>query len=145
MAVRRGAHADDLAGTAGQPGKGKTDPVDAFAIARITARDGAATGPADRGPAADLRAARLPRRAGQRTPRPGQPGPRRPGRLRPGYQHQIPHLTTRARVRAALELIGEDPVSAPTCVAAAGAHRDRHRAARVERQIAALVDASGTT
>src|SRR5215213_11793183 len=67
----------------GQLGKGKTDPVDALAIARITTREQQL--PPVRltvGAAADLRAlARLPRGPGPRTRRPGQPGPRRTGRF----------------------------------------------------------------
>jgi transposase len=61
----------------GQLGKGKTDPVDALAIARITAREHSCLGPADRrrrrGPA---RPARLPRRPDRGAERPSEPGPR---------------------------------------------------------------------
>jgi transposase len=94
----------------GQLGKGKTDPVDALAIARITARERQL--PPVRltvGPAADLRALLdyredLVRERGALVNRAHSElvG------LRPGYQQQIPILTTRARVRAALELISVD-------------------------------------
>ena len=94
----------------GQLGKGKTDPVDALAIARITAREQQL--PPVRltaGAAADLRALLdyredLLRERGALVNR----AHAELGGLRPGYQHQIPILTTRARVRAALELIGDD-------------------------------------
>jgi hypothetical protein len=53
-----------------RPGQGKTDPIDAVAIARMTARE------------------------------PSLP----PARL----QHQLPHLTNMAHLRAALELLSGD-------------------------------------
>ncbi len=133
----------------GQLGKGETDPVDALAIARITAREPQL--PPVRltvGPAADLRAlldyredlvrerSALVNRAHAEL-----------GGLRPGYQHQIPILTTRARVRAALELMsGDISIRATLC---------RRRLERVlaidtetaelKRQITGLVAAANTT
>ena len=94
----------------GQLGKGKTDPVDALAIARITAREQQL--PPVRltvGAAADLRALLdyredLVRERGALVNR----AHAELGGLRPGYQQQIPILTTRARVRAAIDLLGED-------------------------------------
>src|SRR5215207_7007963 len=94
----------------GQLGKGKTDPVDALAIARITARERQL--PPVRltvGPAADLRALLdyredLVRERGALVNR----AHAELGGLRPGYQQQIPILTTRARVRTALDLLGDD-------------------------------------
>jgi hypothetical protein len=42
------------------------------------------------------------------------------GGLRPGYQQQIPILTTRARVRAAVDLLGDDSsIRATLCAVAA--------------------------
>jgi transposase len=133
----------------GHLGKGKTDPVDALAIARITAREQQL--PPVRltvGASADLRALLdyredLVRERGALINR----AHAELGGLRPGYQHQIPILTTRARIRAALELIGDDPsVRAVLC---------RRRLERVlaidtetaelKRQISKLVAAADTT
>src|SRR5215213_2188686 len=94
----------------GQLGKGKTDPVDALAIARITTREQQL--PPVRltvGAAADLRALLdyredLVRERGALVNR----AHAELGGLRPGYQQQIPILTTRARVRAAVDLLGDD-------------------------------------
>ena len=133
----------------GQLGKGKTDPVDALAIARITARE--LQLPPVRltvGPAADLRAlldyrqdlinerGALINRAHAEL-----------GGLHAGYQQQIPNLTTRARVQVALCLIAaDDSVRANLC------RRRLERviaidteAAQLKRQIAQLVAATGTT
>ena len=133
----------------GQLGKGKTDPVDALAIARITAREQQL--PPVRltaGAAADLRALLdyredLVRERGALVNR----AHAELGGLRPGYQHQIPILTTRARVRAALELIGDDTsIRATLCrcrlerVIAIDAE-----AADLKRQITRLVAAADTT
>src|SRR5215216_1847637 len=67
--------------------------------------------------------------------------------LRPGYQHQIPILTTRARVRAALELISDN-----TSVRATLCRRRLERVitidtetAELKRQITGLVAAADTT
>jgi transposase len=133
----------------GQLGKGKTDPVDALAIARITARERQL--PPVRltvGPAADLRALLdyredLVRERGGLVNRAHSElvG------LRPGYQQQIPILTTRARVRAALELISDD-----TSVRATLCRRRLERVitidtetAELKRQITGLVAAADTT
>ena len=64
-----------------RPGQGKTDPVDAVAIARITAREAClAAGPADDRPRRGSAGAhRVPRPAGERTHRHREPGPHRPG------------------------------------------------------------------
>jgi transposase len=133
----------------GQLGKGKTDPVDALAIARITAREQQL--PPVRlivGAAADLRAlldyredlieerSALANRAHAEL-----------GGLHPGYQYSIPNLTSQARVQAALTLIcGDDSVRADLC------RRRLERmltidaeAAQLKRQIADLVAATGTT
>jgi transposase len=134
----------------GQLGKGKTDPVDALAIARITARERQLP-PTVRltvGPAADLRALLdyredLVRERGALVNRAHS----ELGGLRPGYQHQVPILTTRARVRAALELIGDD-----TSIRATLCRRRLERviaidaeAADLKRQITRLVAAADTT
>jgi transposase len=133
----------------GQLGKGKTDPVDALAIARITAREQQL--PPVRltvGPAADLRALLdyredLVRERGALVNRAHSElvG------LRPGYQQQIPILTTRARVRAALELISDD-----TSVRATLCRRRLERViaidtetAELKRQIGGMVAAADTT
>jgi hypothetical protein len=132
-----------------QLGKGKTDPVDALAIARITAREQQL--PPVRltvGAAADLRALLdyredLVRERGALVNRAHSElvG------LRPGYQQQIPILTTRARVRAALELISDD-----TSVRATLCRRRLERVitidtetAELKRQITGLVAAADTT
>ena len=133
----------------GQLGKGKTDPVDALAIARITAREPQL--PPVRltvGPAADLRAL-LDYREDLVTERTGLVNRVHAdlSGLRPGYQHQIRTLTTRARVQAALSLIATDhSVRAGLC------RRRLERVlaideetAQLKRQIAGLVAASGTT
>src|SRR5215212_246397 len=133
----------------GQLGKGKTDPVDALAIARITARERQL--PPVRltvGPAADLRALLdyredLVRERGGLVNRAHS----ELGGLRPGYQQQIPILTTRARVRAALELISDDTsVRATLCrllfffiITIAT------ETAELKRQITGLVAAADTT
>jgi transposase len=106
----------------GQLGKGKTDPVDALAIARITTREQQL--PPVRltvGAAADLRALLdyredLVRERGALVNR----AHAELGGLRPGYQQQIPILTTRARVRAAVDLLGDDSsIRATLCAVAA--------------------------
>ena len=133
----------------GQLGKGKTDPVDALAIARITAREPQL--PPVRltvGPAADLRAL-LDYREDLVVER-GALVNRAHAELiglRAGYHHQVPNLTTRARVRAALTLIAEDDsVRAVLCrrrlerILAIDAET-----AELKRQIVDLVAAAGTT
>jgi transposase len=133
----------------GQLGKGKTDPVDALAIARITARE--LQLPPVRltvGAAADLRAL-LDYREDLVVER-GALVNRAHAELiglRAGYHHQVPNLTTRARVRAALTLIAEDDsVRAVLCrrrlerILAIDAET-----AELKRQIVDLVAAAGTT
>ena len=133
----------------GQLGKGKTDPVDALAIARITAREPQL--PPVRltvGPAADLRALLDYREdlVVERGALVNRAHAELSG-LRAGYHHQVPNLTTRARVRAVLTLIADDDsVRAVLC---------RRRLERIltidaetadlKRQIADLVAATGTT
>jgi transposase len=133
----------------GQLGKGKTDPVDALAIARITTREQQL--PPVRltvGAAADLRALLdyredLVRERGALVNR----AHAELGGLRPGYQQQIPILTTRARVRAAVDLLGDDSsIRATLCrrrlerVIAIDAET-----AELKRQITRLVAAADTT
>jgi transposase len=133
----------------GQLGKGKTDPVDALAIARITAREQQL--PPVRltvGSAADLRALLdyredLVQERGALVNR----AHAELGGLRAGYQQLIPTLTTRARVRAAVELLGDD-----TSVRAVLCRRRLERViaidtetADLKRQIAGLVAAADTT
>ena len=133
----------------GQLGKGKTDPVDALAIARITAREPQL--PPVRltvGPAADLRAL-LDYREDLVVER-GALVNRTHAELiglRAGYHHQVPNLTTRARVRVALTLIAEDAsVRAVLCrrrlerILAIDAET-----AQLKRQITDLVAAADTT
>jgi transposase len=133
----------------GQLGKGKTDPVDALAIARITAREPQL--PPVRltvGPAADLRAL-LDYREDLVVER-GALVNRAHAELiglRAGYHHQVPNLTTRARVRVVLTLIaGDDSVRAVLCrrrlerILAIDAET-----AELKRQITDLVAAAGTT
>jgi transposase len=133
----------------GQLGKGKTDPVDALPVARITAREPQL--PPVRltvGPAADLRAL-LDYREDLVVER-GALVNRAHAELiglRAGYHHQVPNLTTRARVRVVLTLIADqDSVRAVLC---------RRRLERIlvidaetadlKRQITDLVAATGTT
>ena len=133
----------------GQLGKGKTDPVDALAIARITTREQQL--PPVRltvGAAADLRALLdyredLVRERGALVNRVHA----ELGGLRPGYQQQIPIMTTRARVRAAVDLLGDDSsIRATLCrrrlerVIAIDAET-----AELKRQITGLVAAADTT
>jgi transposase len=133
----------------GQLGKGKTDPVDALAIARITTREQQL--PPVRltvGAAADLRALLdyredLVRERGALVNR----AHAELGGLRPGYQQQIPIMTTRARVRAAVDLLGDDSSIRATlcrrrleCVIAIDAET-----AELKRQITRPVAAADTT
>lgn len=129
-----------------QLGKGKTDPVDALAIARITARE--LQLPPVRlvvGPAADLRAL-LDYRDDlivERTALVNRAHAELIG-LRAGYQHQLPHLTNRSHVRAALTLIAaDDSIRAHLCRRRLGrvlAVDDE--TAQLKRQIAGLVAAT---
>ncbi|EON22137.1 transposase [Nocardioides sp. CF8] len=136
-----------------QVGQGKTDPVDALAIARITARDAAGESKLAPvrlvvGPAADLRAL-LDYRGDlllERTALANRAHAELTG-LSPGYQHQVRSLTTRARVRQVLQLIADDH-----SVRADLTRRRLERimvidaeAAKLKRQIAALVVDAGST
>ena len=105
-----GAAAADLPGTAGRPGQGKTDPVDAVAIARITARE--VFLPPVRpmiGAAADLRVLTEYREqlVTERTILANRVHVDLVW-LRPGYHHQLPQLTNRTHLRAALDLLAGD-------------------------------------
>jgi transposase len=132
-----------------QVGRGKTDPVDALAIARITAREpglppvrltvGAA---ADRRALLDYRDDLL----AERTALVNRVHAELTG-LRPGYHKQLGSLATAGRVRAALELLAGDGT-----VRAELSRRRLDRvldidaeAAEVKRHIARLVEESGTT
>ena len=98
-----------------RPGQGKTDPVDAVAIARITARENAL--PPVRpmtGHAADLRVLTEYRDqlVNERTATANRVHTDLLW-LRPGYQHQLPHLTNISHLHAALALLdGHDSVRA---------------------------------
>jgi transposase len=98
-----------------RPGQGKTDPVDAVAIARITAREESL--PPVRpmtGQAADLRVLTEYRDqlVNERTATADRVHTDLLW-LRPGYQHQLPHLTNTAHLHAAPELLnGDDSVTA---------------------------------
>src|SRR5215207_2993380 len=132
-----------------RPGQGKTDPVDAVAIARITAREDAL--PPVRpmtGHAADLRVLTEYRDqlVNERTATANRVHTDLLW-LRPGYQHQLPHLTNTAHLRAALELLsGDDSVRA----AVTRSRLDRmltltDQLAELRIQIDAAVNASGST
>jgi transposase len=99
----------------GHPGHGKTDPVDAVAIARITARE--PNLPPVRpmtGLPAELRALNEYRDQliAERTATANRIHVDL-GWIRPGYQHRIPRLTSTVHLREALELLtGEETVRA---------------------------------
>ena len=125
-----GAHLDDLRQRRGQLGKGKTEPVDALAIARITAREQRL--PPVRltvGSAADLRALLdyredLVQERGALVNR----AHAELGGLRVGYQQFIPTLTTRARSRPRSSCSRRTTASAPSCAAPPETrHRYRYR------------------
>lgn len=132
-----------------QPGKGKTDPVDAVAVARITARE--ENLPPVRltvGPAADLRAL-LDYRDQlvlERTSTTNRVHAELLG-LRPGYQARIPALALKSQVAAALALLdGDNSIRATLC--AQRLRRVQQIDAEVTdltKQIATLVNASGST
>ena len=132
-----------------QVGKGKTDPVDALAIARITAREPKlAPVRLTVGPAADLRAL-LDYRDDllvERTALANRVHAELTGLL-PGYQHQVSSLITRTRVRQVLELIAADRSTRADLT-----RRRLERvlaidaeAAALKRQIAGLVTAAGSS
>jgi transposase len=126
-----------------RPGQGKTDAVDALAIARLTGREpGLPPVRLTVGLAADLRALLDYRQdlVHEHTVLVSQVHAELSGLL-PGYQHAHPHLQTSAQVNAMLELLdGDDRVRAEV------ARRRLRRAGEaivegraVRRQIAALV------
>jgi transposase len=132
-----------------RPGQGKTDPVDAVSIARITAREPALppVRPMD-GLPAELRVLMDYREQliDERTATANRVHTEL-GWLRPGYQRQLPKLTSPAHLRAALELLENDD-----SVRATVTRRRLHRmlAIHVElselrEQITALVAQSGTS
>lgn len=132
-----------------RPGQGKTDPVDAVAIARITAREDAL--PPVRpmtGQAADLRVLTDYRDqlVNERTATANRVHTDLLW-LRPGYQHQLPHLTNMAHLHAALELLsGEDSVrAAVTRSRLARMLTLTEQLAELRIQIDALIKASGST
>jgi transposase len=131
-----------------RPGQGKTDPVDAVAIARITARE--VFLPPVRpmvGEAADLRLLTEYRDqlVAERTALANRVHVDLVW-LRPGYHHQLPHLTNRTHLRAALDLLAGDES------ARAGVTRSRlqrmleltGQIADLKRKIATLVRATGS-
>ncbi|GAA3519165.1 IS110 family transposase [Nocardioides daeguensis] len=135
-----------------KPGQGKTDPVDALAIARITAREPAL--PPVRltvGPAADMRALLDYRDEliAERTALANRVHAELAGLL-PGYQHQIGSLTTRARIDRATELLAQ--IAGHGAVRADLARRRLERivaidteASQLRKTIADLVEDTGTT
>src|SRR5215212_9332504 len=132
-----------------RPGQGKTDPVDAVAIARITAREDALP-PVHpmTGHAADLRVLTDYRDqlVSERTASANRVHTDLLW-LRPGYQHQLPHLTNMAHLHAALKLLdGDDSIRA----AVTRARLDRmltltEQLAELRIQIDALVKTNGST
>lgn len=93
----------------GKPGQGKTDPVDALAIARITAREpGLPPVRLTVGPAADMRALLDYRDEliAERTALANRVHAELAGLL-PGYQHQIGSLTTKVRIHQAIDLLAQ--------------------------------------
>ncbi|MFC7362473.1 IS110 family transposase [Nocardioides astragali] len=136
----------------GKPGQGKTDPVDALAIARITAREpGLPPVRLTVGPAADMRALLDYRDEliAERTALANRVHAELAGLL-PGYQHQIGSLTTKVRIRQAIDLLAQ--------ITGAGAVRadlSRRRLERIltidteaqelRKTIAGLVEDTGTT
>ncbi len=129
--------------------KGKTDPVDSLAIARVTARETHL--PPVRltvGPAADLRAV-LDYRGDLVVERTALVNRVHAdlGGIRPGYQHQIGHLSTRSRIQQALELLaGDDTIRATVCRRRLQRVLDiDEETAALKRQLATMVEATGTT
>lgn len=132
-----------------RPGTGKTDPVDAVAIARITMREPKL--PPVRlavGEAADLRALLDYREdlVAERTELIMRAHADLHG-LFPGYHHQVPNLTTRTNLAAALQLLEAD-----TRIRAELTRRRLVRvaeidaeAAELKQRIAGYVKAAGST
>ena len=132
-----------------RPGQGKTDPVDAVAIARITARETflPPVRPMD-GLPADLRVLMDYREQliAERTATVNRVHTDL-GWLRPGYQHRLPRLTRPMHLRAALELL-ENNSSVRATVTRARLQRllaIHTELAGLREQIAALVQQSGTS
>ena len=92
----------------GQLGKGKTDPVDALAIAGSPPASSSCHRSGSPPVPRQICAPCSTTATWFVNARPGQPRPRRAGRSATRRPAPIPILTTRARVRAALELIGDD-------------------------------------
>lgn len=118
-----------------QIGKGKTDPVDALAIARITAREDNL--PPVRlvvGPAADLRAL-LDYRQDLITERGALTGRAHADLvgLHPGYQRLVPTLANRRRVRQVMALIAHDESIRATLT-----RRRLERVIDIDTEVAAL-------
>ena len=121
----------------GRPGAGKSDPVDAVAIARITAREADLTAVrVNVGHAADLRALADYRRqlTNERTALANRTHAELHG-LRPGYHAQIPRLTAPTYIAAALALIADDD--------SVRAALTRRRLARLSALTAEITDLAG--
>ncbi len=132
-----------------RPGQGKTDPVDAVSIARITAREEnlPTVRPMD-GLPADLRVLMDYREQliEERTAIVNRVHTDL-GWLRPGYQHRLPRLTSPSHLRAALALLENDS-SVRATVTRARLQRlleIQAELAGLREQIAALVQQSGTS
>lgn len=135
-----------------KPGQGKTDPVDALAIARITARE--TTLPPVRltvGPAADMRALLDYRDelVAERTALANRVHAELAG-LAPGYQHQIGSLTTKVRINQAIDVL--DQITGPGAVRADLSRRRLERILAIDTEakqlrmtISDLVDDTETT
>jgi transposase len=132
-----------------RPGQGKTDPVDAVAIARITARETSLPPvrpmeglPADLRVLTDYREQLVAERTATANRVHADLG-----WLRPGYQQQLPRLTHPAHLRAALALLDGD---ASVRAAVTRKRLDRMieitgELAGLREQISALVAASGSS
>jgi transposase len=118
-----------------RPGQGKTDPIDAIAIARITARENnlPAVRPMD-GLPADLRVL-MDYREQLITERTATANRVHIdlGWLRPGYQQQLAKLTNPAHLHAAVALLEAD-----TSVRATVTRRRLHRMIAITTELAAL-------
>lgn len=132
-----------------RPGQGKTDPVDAIAIARITARDDDLPPVrAMTGPAADLRVLSDYRDqlVAERTATANRVHIDLLW-LHPGYQHQLRHLTSLADLAAAEALLDGDSIVRATITRGRLA-RMKHMTreiGKLQLQIEALVAASGSS
>jgi transposase len=120
-----------------RPGRGKTDPIDAVAIARVVAREPSLpqVRPAT-GPAADLRALVDYREqlVAERTAVANRVHAELAG-LRPGYHHTLPHLTRPSELAAAHGLLDGD-----TSVRAELTRRRLARLASLDAEIAELYE-----